>query len=259
MADEGNAAILKGGKESIHTSSLLVEIISKALSQTAIPSESIAYLTSRDQVSRLLSLTDQIDLVIPRGSNALVSSIQASTRIPVMGHADGRCCIYVHEDADLDIARDVVLDAKIDYPAACNAVETLLVHESLVANGHVRKVVEGLVEKGVELRCEEDIRTALGDTKGVVEATQEDVVTEFLDLRIYIRSVKSLDEAITHINTYSSHHTDSIITTSAETAEQFQRRVDSAGVYWNASTRYPFNYKINEDSRMDSDMDSVRK
>lgn len=155
-----------------------------------------------------------------------------------MGHADGRCCIYVHDDADLDVARAVVLDAKIDYPAACNAVETLLVHDSLVRDGRVKKVVGGLVGKGVELRCEDDIRTALGDTKGVVKATEEDVVTEFLDLRIYVRSVKSLDEAINHINTHSSHHTDSIITTSAETAEQFQRRVDSAGVYWNASTRY---------------------
>ena len=155
-----------------------------------------------------------------------------------MGHADGRCCIYVHDDADLDVARAVVLDAKIDYPAACNAVETLLVHDSLVRDGRVNKVVAGLVEKAVELRCEDDIRTALGDTKGVVKATEEDVVTEFLDLRIYVRSVKSLDEAINHINTYSSHHTDSIITTSAGAAEQFQRKVDSAGVYWNASTRY---------------------
>jgi glutamate-5-semialdehyde dehydrogenase len=233
----GNAAILKGGKESINTSSLLVKIISSALSKTAIPSQAISYLTSREQVSGLLSLTDQIDLVIPRGSNALVSSIQASTRIPVMGHADGRCSIYVHADADLKLARDVVLDAKIDYPAACNAVETLLVHESIVKNGAVRTIVEGLVEKGVQLRCEEDIRTALGDTKGVIEATEEDVATEFLDLRIYIRTVKSLDEAINHINTYSSHHTDSIITSSAEAAKEFQRRVDSAGVYWNASTR----------------------
>jgi glutamate-5-semialdehyde dehydrogenase len=154
-----------------------------------------------------------------------------------MGHADGRCCIYVHEDADLKVARDVVLDSKIDYPAACNAVETLLVHHSLVKDGSLRQVVEGLVAQGVELRCEEDIRTALGDIKGVVEATEEDIMTEFLDLRIYIRSVESLDEAINHINTYSSHHTDSIITTSAQAAEQFQRRVDSAGVYWNASTR----------------------
>ena len=190
----GNAAILKGGKESIHTSSLLVHIINEALSQTAIPPESIAYLTSRDQVTALLSQTDSIDLVIPRGSNALVSSIQNSTRIPVMGHADGRCCVYVHNDADLQMASDVVLDSKVDYPAACNAVETLLIHEDIVKSGKVKQVVKGLLEKGVELRCEEDILRQLDGVNGAIRATDEDMVTEFLDLQIYVRSVKSVDE-----------------------------------------------------------------
>jgi glutamate-5-semialdehyde dehydrogenase len=224
-----------------------VKVISEALEMTDIPRESIAYLTSREQVTALLSMTESIDLVIPRGSNALVSSIQNSTRIPVMGHADGRCCAYVHSDANVRMATDVVTDSKIDYPAACNALETLLVHENLVKDERIKQVVAGLAEKGVELRCEEDILRALGSTKGAIKATEEDITTEFLDLRIYIRSVKSLDEgtpftsayiAITHINTYSSHHTDTILTTSPSAAEQFQRRVDSAGVYWNASTRY---------------------
>ena len=185
---------MKGGKESVHTSSLLVRIISEALRETAIPPESISYLTSREQVAALLSLTESIDLVIPRGSNALVSSIQNSTRIPVMGHADGRCCAYIHSDAPLKMAKDVVLDSKINYPAACNALETLLVHESLVRNGRIKEVVEGLVENGVEMRCEDDVLMALKGTKGVVRAMEEDIVTEFLDLRIYIRSVNSLDE-----------------------------------------------------------------
>ena len=233
----GNAAILKGGKESIHTSSLLVRVVSHALSETDIPPESIAYLTSREQVASLLKMTQSIDLVIPRGSNALVSSIQNSTKIPVMGHADGRCCAYVHSDADIAMARDVILDSKIDYPAACNALETLLVNEELVKDGRIKDIVAGLVEKKVELRCEEDIAKALKGVNGVVPATEEDVVTEFLDLRLYIRSVKTLDEAIVHTNTYSSHHTDTILTSSPELAEEFQRRVDSAGVYWNASTR----------------------
>lgn len=190
----GNAAILKGGKESIHTSSLLVKVISDALAETDIPAGSIAYLTSREQVAALLSLTESIDLVIPRGSNALVSSIQNSTKIPVMGHADGRCCAYVHSDADIPMARNVILDAKIDYPAACNAVETLLVHESLLGDGRIKEVVAGLVEKGVELRCEDNVLKALEGVKGAIPATDEDIVTEFLDLKIYIRSVKSLDE-----------------------------------------------------------------
>ena len=225
-----------------------MRVISDALAATKIPPESIAYVTSREQVTVLLSLTDSIDLVIPRGSNALVSSIQNSTKIPVMGHADGRCCAYVHSDADLAMARDVILDAKVDYPAACNALETLLVNESLLERG-IKEVVAGLVEKAVEMRCEDDVLKSLEGTQGAVRATDEDMVTEFLDLRVYIRSVKSLDEgctlfmqlltiAINHINTFSSHHTDTILTSSAEVAEEFQRRVDSAGVYWNASTRY---------------------
>jgi glutamate-5-semialdehyde dehydrogenase len=185
---------LKGGKESVHTASLLVKIISEALETTDIPRESIAYLTSREQVTALLSMTESIDLVIPRGSNALVSSIQNSTRIPVMGHADGRCCAYVHSDADVTMARDVVTDSKVDYPAACNALETLLVHEDLVRDGRIKEIVSGLVEKGVELRCEEDILRAFGGAKGAIKATEEDITTEFLDLRIYIRSVISLDQ-----------------------------------------------------------------
>jgi glutamate-5-semialdehyde dehydrogenase len=164
------------------------------LAETAIPSESIAYLTSREQVTTLLSLTDSIDLVIPRGSNALVSSIQNSTRIPVMGHADGLCCAYVHFDADIAMARDVILDSKIDYAAACNAVETLLIHESLLTDGRIKDVVKGLVEKGVELHCENDVLKALEGTKGVIKASDDDIITEFLDLKIYIRSVASLDE-----------------------------------------------------------------
>jgi glutamate-5-semialdehyde dehydrogenase len=193
----GNAAILKGGKESIHTSSLLVKIISEALAETAIPPESIAYLTSREQVTALLSLTDSIDLVIPRGSNALVSSIQNSTRIPVMGHADGRCNIYLDSDLDVELAGAVVLDSKIDYPAACNAVEALLVNRVLLSDGRLAKILSPLVKNGVELRCENDILEAIGgalDKKLLVKATENDMVTEFLDKTIYIRSVDSLDE-----------------------------------------------------------------
>lgn len=190
----GNAAILKGGKESNHTSSLLVKIISEALVETDVPAGSISYLTSREQVTALLSLTESIDLVIPRGSNALVSAIQNSTKIPVMGHADGRCCAYIHFDADIQVARDVILDSKIDYPAACNALEALLVHESLVKDGRIRDVVSGLVEKGVELRCEDDVFRALAGTAKIVKASDEDPLTEFLDLKLYVRSVESLQE-----------------------------------------------------------------
>ena len=198
---------MKGGKESIHTSSLLVKIISEALAETDIPPESIAYLTSREQVTALLSLTDSIDLVIPRGSNELVSSIQNSTRIPVMGHAEGRCCIYLDSHLDVATAGAVVLDSKIDYPAACNAVESLLVHRDLLSDGRLSKILEPLTKKGVELRCEKDILDAVGGTLEkdlLVKATEEDMVTEFLDKTIYIRSVASLDEG-TPISIISDH------------------------------------------------------
>jgi glutamate-5-semialdehyde dehydrogenase len=113
-----------------------------------------------------------------------------------MGHADGRCCAYIHNDADIAMARDVVLDSKIDYPAACNALETLLVHQDLVKDGRVKDLVAGLVEKGVELRCEDDVLHALDGTNGAIRATEEDAITEFLELKIYVRSVASLDEGI---------------------------------------------------------------
>lgn len=174
-----------------------MKIISEALAETAIPPESIAYLTSREQVATLLSLTDSIDLVIPRGSNALVSSIQNSTRIPVMGHADGLCNIYLDSDLDVELAGAVVLDSKIDYPAACNAVETLLVNRALLSDTRLAKILGPLVKNGVELRCENDILKAIGgalDQKLLVKATENDMVTEFLDKIIYIRSVDSLDE-----------------------------------------------------------------
>jgi glutamate-5-semialdehyde dehydrogenase len=184
-------------------------------------------------------MTDSIDLVIPRGSNALVSSIQNSTRIPVMGHADGLCCVYIHADADVAIATRVILDSKTDYPAACNAAETLLVHSSLVASEKIRPVLQALLDHNVKLHCSPDILSTLQLSHPLAgPATPTDVTTEFLDLELYVTTTPSLDAAINHVNTYSSHHTDAIVTTSASAAAEFQRRVDSAGVYWNASTRY---------------------
>ncbi|KAF3934866.1 hypothetical protein ABW19_dt0202907 [Dactylella cylindrospora] len=243
----GNAAILKGGKESSHSFAAIAKVISEALSSTKIPPGAIQLVQSREAVKELLDQDVYIDLVIPRGGNELVRYIKDNTKIPVMGHADGLCATYVHSDADLNMAVDVVVDAKTDYPAACNATETLLVHKDVLAT-HLPAIAMALQEKGVSVRCDEESKTALegvDDTSFpksnkllLQSATEVDYNTEFLDLTIAVKAVSSLQEAVEHINSHSSSHTDSIVTSSKEVAEEFMRMVDSAGVYWNASTRF---------------------
>ncbi|KAL2157399.1 hypothetical protein VTH06DRAFT_6218, partial [Thermothelomyces fergusii] len=169
----------------------------------------------------------------------LVRYVKNNTRIPVLGHADGLCAIYLEPSADPAMAADVVVDAKTDYPAACNALETLLVHEGALAS-HLPAVAAALAARGVELRCDAPSRAALAGVPGlsVADAAEQDYSTEFLSLTLAVKTVASLDEAVAHINTHGSHHTDCILTASAENAERFMAAVDSAGVYWNASTRF---------------------
>ncbi|KAF3924392.1 hypothetical protein AA313_de0204547 [Arthrobotrys entomopaga] len=248
----GNAAILKGGKESSHSFAAIADVISSALSSTRIPAGAIQLVQSREAVKELLDQDVYIDLVIPRGGNDLVRYIKENTKIPVMGHADGLCATYIHSDADLKIAVDVVVDGKTDYPAACNATETLLVHRDVLYT-HLPSVVQALQVKGVSVRCDAESLEALqssGDTvldtagKNILQkATEEDYNTEFLDLTIAVKTVGSVQEAVEHINTHSSSHTDCIVTTSEEAGEVFCRMVDSAGVYINASTRFADGYR----------------
>ncbi|KAH8151975.1 uncharacterized protein LAJ45_03968 [Morchella importuna] len=240
----GNAAILKGGKESTQSFAAIARVVSSALGTTSIPPGAIQLVETREDVSALLDQDQYIDLVIPRGSNELVRFIQNNTKIPVMGHADGLCAVYIHEDADEEKAVKVVLDSKTDYPAACNAVETLLVHES-ISNTVLPKIASALLQVGVSLRCDLASRKALESPglptamKAIIQdATPQDYHTEFLDLTIAVKVVSSLEEAIVHINTHSSGHTDGILTESEEVAERFMNVVDSAGVFWNASTRF---------------------
>lgn len=262
----GNAAILKGGKESSQSFEVISRVISSALEDTAVPNAAIQLVKTRDVIDRLLALDEYIDLVIPRGGNELVRYVKEHTKIPVLGHADGLCCIYLHEDAQRDVAVKVVLDSKCDYPAACNSVETLLVHEDLLETV-LPDVAQTLLEKGVSLRCDGKVKAALqskltaSSAALVQDAVDEDFETEFLDLTIAVKTVpkvdstkqatngdtsassatspsSSLDLAIAHINSHSSHHTDAIVTASSDAAEQFMAAVDSAGVYWNASTRF---------------------
>lgn len=259
----GNAAILKGGKESTESFAAIAKIISEALETTDVPNAAIQLVRNRADIDELLALDRYIDLVIPRGGNELVRYVKNNTRIPVLGHADGLCSIYIHADADLDMAVKVVTDSKCDYPAACNAVETLLVHED-VLHTVLPAVARALLAKNVVLLCDSKSKTALQQTLSAAESTtlqdaaEKDYDTEFLDLKLAIKTVPSLPSstststssdsnstidpslalAISHINAHSSAHTDCIITRSAAAAEHFLAAIDSAGVYWNASTRF---------------------
>jgi len=241
--------IFIGGKESTESFIAISTVISRALTSTSVPNASIQLLTTRDVIPSLLALDKHIDLVIPRGSNELVRYIKNNTRIPVLGHADGLCSIYIHGDADVTLAVKVVIDAKTGYPAACNSVETLLVDEFALST-ILPPVAEALLEKGVSLRCDTLSKIALSRTLSRAQATilqdstEEDYNTEFLDLILAVKTIpataspaSAVDLAIAHINAHSSKHTDAILTQSDDMANRFIMGVDSAGVFWNTSTR----------------------
>jgi glutamate-5-semialdehyde dehydrogenase len=235
----GNAVILKGGSEAELTNRILAKTINEAVvSVDKGFKDAVQLLSTREEVKKLLVLNDLIDLVIPRGSNELVRSIQEDTRIPVLGHAAGICHTYVHSDADVNMAVEVCHDAKCQYPAVCNAMETLLVHKDIAAE-FLPRMAQKYRKADVELRG--DART-LKHIK-VEKASPKDWSTEYNDLVLSIKIVDSLDDAIGHINKYGSHHTDAIITRSEADAAKFMRRVDSASVLWNCSTRFADGYR----------------
>lgn len=229
----GNCAILKGGKETAETNRTLFSIIKEEAVKAGLPENCLLQAEAHSEIDELLSCHKDVDLLIPRGSNAFVSYIMNHTKIPVMGHADGICHVYVDKDCDFSKAIPIVVDAKTQYTAACNAVETLLVHES-IAKEFLPKAAEALYAAKVSLYGE-------GEAKDLTnaEALDEDGYhKEYLDLKLSVKVVSSVDEAIDHINEYGSHHTDAIITENQQTAEYFMQMVDSAGVYQNASTRF---------------------
>lgn len=229
----GNCAILKGGSETKHTNKVLFSLIYDAAIKSGLPENCLFQAELRDEISELLDCHESIDLLIPRGSNAFVQYIMNNTKIPVMGHADGICHIYVDKDFALEKAIPVIIDAKTQYTAACNAVETLLVHKDAV-DKLMPKLNEAFRAHQIELRATADVV----DKYGCRSATDEDFATEYLDLIISEKTVDTIDEAIYHINKYGSHHTDCIITEDQEAAEHFMKMVDSAGVYQNCSTRF---------------------
>lgn len=251
-----NAVLLKGGKEAEATLAALYKCLAAALDQEGFPPHTITLLMSREDVAALLGAEGFVDLIVPRGSNELVRHIQDNTRIPVLGHADGVCHIYIDKGADLSKALPLLIDGKTQYPSACNSIETVLVHAD-VAGEFLPSAVEKLIGCGVEVRGDDrsfqyfskDSAKSKDSTKGDSEepkatgaslkpASEADWSTEYCDLIVSIKIVDSLADAIEHINKFGSRHTDCIVTEDKETFDQFFAAVDSAGVYWNASTRF---------------------
>jgi glutamate-5-semialdehyde dehydrogenase len=233
----GNALLLKGGSEAEHTNRALAAIWREALRDfPEIPQDSLQALYTREDIKELLSLDHQIDLIIPRGSQEFVDYISRHSRIPVLGHGSGVCHVYVDQAADMQKAVAVTLDSKVQYPAVCNAAETLLVHTA-IAPVFLPQMLREFAGAGVEVRgCPRTL--ALGSAYGVVPAAEADWETEYSDLIISVKIVDNLQEAIAHINRWGSKHTDAIVTEDAKAAAEFMDRVDGANVYHNVSTRF---------------------
>jgi glutamate-5-semialdehyde dehydrogenase len=236
----GNAVLMKGGSESMDSNRALYSVIKEATEGAGAPRGWIGLLEAREEVTQLLKLDEYVDLIVPRGGNSFVKYVQNNTRIPVLGHSEGVCHIYIDKSADIGKAVEVCLDAKVQYPSVCNAVDTLLIHMG-IAEEFEPLIADRYAEMGVEMRgCPESINI-LGDM--VVGASAEDWGTEYLDYIIALKIVDSLDEAIDHINRHGSHHTDAILAEDEKTALRFMGRVDSASVFWNASTRFSDGYR----------------
>lgn len=230
-----NTVILKGGSEASNSNEILVQIINETLDKVeGFPKNSINLIKTRHDVQEMLKMDKYIDLIIPRGSNQLVKHIQSNTKIPVLGHAEGICHVYIDEYADLNKATKIAVDSKIQYPSACNAVETILVHKNLMQD-YLPELIKELHNVQVKVIGDNNTRSV---NPGIDGASEEDWKTEYGDKVVSIKVVNDLNEAINHINQYGSGHTDSIITENKSNAELFMNLVDSAGVYQNASTRF---------------------
>ena len=232
----GNAVILRGGSEAINTNVAIGEVLRDALANTNVPVDALQVVSSteRSVAEEFMQMREYVDVLIPRGGADLIKTVLAKARVPVIETGTGNCHVYVEEDADLERAILIVINAKCQRPGTCNAAEKLLVHSS-IAEGFLPKVITALRAKGVEVRGCEKTAKIVPDVK---PATEEDWYTEYSDLIIGVKVVNDLDEAIAHINKYGTKHSDSILTASFEKAKRFLREVDSAAVYWNASTRF---------------------
>jgi glutamate-5-semialdehyde dehydrogenase len=234
----GNAVLLKGGSEAQNTNKVLADTIRGTGEDAGLPKGWLGLMETRADVAEILKMDEYIDLIIPRGSNEFVRHIMDNTNIPVLGHAEGICHVYVDGDADIKMAVNIVIDSKCQYVAVCNAAETLLVDKK-IAEKFLPMVKTALEEKKVEIRGCEKTRSIIK----VKAAAEKDWSTEYLDYILSIKVVNGVDEAIEHINRYSSHHTDTIVSKNKAVAAKFLDLVDSAGVFWNASTRFSDGYR----------------
>ena len=232
----GNAVILRGGKEALHSNQALYRLLSEALETVGLPVEAVQFVetTDRQVVGELLKQHDRIDVTIPRGGKSLIQRVAAEATMPVIKHFDGLCHVYVDRSADADMAREIVVNSKTQRPGVCNAVETLLVHADIAAT-FLPAVASALGERGVELRC---CSRSLEFVENGKRATDEDFRTEYLDLILSVKTVDNLQQAIDHIDAYSSRHTETIVTSDLVAADGFTAAVDSAAVLVNASTRF---------------------
>lgn len=233
----GNAVILRGGKEAIHSNICLSELMRRALGRAGLPCDCIQLVhdTSRQSSYDLMDLTEYLDVLIPRGGAGLIRAVVENAHVPVIETGVGNCHVYVDEYADVDMAASIIDNAKTSRPSVCNAIETILVHKA-IAKTALPVIAERLLEKNVELRGCEGTRAILGDR--VVLATEEDFAAEFLDYILAVKVVDGFDEAIGHIRRYSSGHSECIVTENIHSAERFVREIDAAAVYVNASTRF---------------------
>ncbi len=235
----GNAVLLKGGSEAVETNRKLAGIVAEASRKAGIPDGWVALMETRTDVQDMLGLDDCLDLIVPRGSNAFVRHIMENTHIPVLGHADGICHVYVDKAADPEMAARICIDSKCQYVAVCNAAETILVHKD-IASAFLPKLKEALEQKDVEIRgCAETLKIV-----DVKPATEEDWKTEYLDLIVSVKVVGSLDDAISHINTYGSGHTDVIVTADRDRGLKFMDLADSADVFLNCSSRFSDGFRF---------------
>lgn len=237
----GNSTIFKGGSEALNSNRTIFDLLVEAIERSeGVPKGAFQLMETREEVMDVLALDAYIDLLIPRGSNAFVKFIKENTKIPVLGHADGVCHVYVDDEADLAKAYTICFDAKVQYAAVCNAMETLLIHEK-VAERFLPKMAQMLESAGVELRCDKGsfaILEHIDFIENLVHAVEEDWSTEYNDLILSIKLVSSIEEAIEHINTYGSHHTDGIVTENQKKKKKFSDLIDSSSVMINASTRF---------------------
>ena len=237
----GNAVILRGGSEAIDSNTLLAGLIQQGLAAANLPANAVQVVSTTDRaaVGEMITMTEYIDVIVPRGGKSLIARLMADARVPMIKHLDGICHTFIDRDADLDLAVTVCDNAKTQRYAPCNAMETLLVHEA-VAGAVLPRLCKIYQDKGVELRVDNTTRATLESAgfKGLVDATEDDWTTEYLAPILSIKTVVSLDEAMYHIERYGSKHTDAIITTNTATADRFLREVDSASVMVNTSTRF---------------------